>query len=84
MTFLCWLLMWFETILGLRVNMDKSKLIPLGSVKNAEDLASEIVCKVGNLPSTYLGMPLGAPFKSMVALDGVEERSHKRLAMWKR
>ena len=55
MTFLCWLLMWFETILGLRVNMDKSKLIPLGSVKNAEDLASEIVCKVGNLPSTYLG-----------------------------
>ena len=84
MAFLCWLLMWFETILGLRVNMDKSKLIPLGSVKNAEDLASEIVCKVGNLPSTYLGMPLGAPFKSMVAWDGVEERSHKRLAMWKR
>ncbi|KAL6331982.1 hypothetical protein AAG906_020335 [Vitis piasezkii] len=39
---------------------------------------------VGKLPSTYLGMPLGAPFKSVAAWDGIEERFRKKLAMWKR
>ena len=34
MMFLRWLLMWFEAISGLRVNMDKSELIPVGRVKN--------------------------------------------------
>ena len=36
------------------------------------------------LPTTYLGLPLGGPFNSLVAWDGVEERSRKRLALWKR
>ena len=49
-----------------------------------EELADEFSYKVGKLPSTYLGMPLGAPFKSVGAWDGVEERFRKRLAMWKR
>ena len=40
MTFLCRLLMWFEAISGLRVNLDKSELIPVGNVENVEDLAS--------------------------------------------
>ena len=38
---------------------------------------------MGSLPSTYLGVPLGAPFKSVVAWDGVEERFRKTLAMCK-
>ena len=36
-----------------------------------------------HLPSTYLGMSLGAPFKFVVAWDEVEERFPKILAMWK-
>ncbi|RVW49018.1 Transposon TX1 uncharacterized 149 kDa protein [Vitis vinifera] len=55
-----------------------------GSVENAEVLASELGCKVGSLPSTYLELPLGAPHKSVVVWDGVEERMRKRLALWKR
>ena len=39
---------------------------------------------MGTLPSTYLGLPLGAPLKSVVVWDGVEERMRKRLALWKR
>ena len=39
---------------------------------------------MGGLPSCYLGLPLGPPFKSKVVWDGVEERFRKRLAMWKR
>ena len=83
MMFLRWLLIWFEAISGLRVNMDKSELISVGGVKNVEDLASKFGCKVGSFLSTYLGILLGAPFKFVVAWDGIEERFRKRLAMWK-
>ena len=51
---------------------------------NIEDLALELRCKVDGLPFCYLGMPLGAPFKSVEVWDDVEERFQKRLAMWKR
>ncbi|RVW57726.1 hypothetical protein CK203_111692 [Vitis vinifera] len=37
--------------------------------------------RVGSLPSTYLGLPLSAPLKSVTVWDGVEERFRRRLAM---
>lgn len=83
-TFLSWLLMWFEVISGLSINLNKSELLPVGRVENVEVLASELGCKVGSLPSTYLGLPLGAPHKSVAVWDGVEERMRKKLALWKR
>ena len=67
MTYLCWTLMWFEVISGLRINLDKSELILVGCVENVEDLAAKLGCKVRSLPSSYLGLSLGAPFKSVVA-----------------
>ncbi|RVX09520.1 putative mitochondrial protein [Vitis vinifera] len=48
----------------LKINLYKSKLILVGEVLNVEEFASLLGCKVGKLPSTYLGLPLGAPFKS--------------------
>ncbi|RVW12371.1 putative ribonuclease H protein [Vitis vinifera] len=78
LTYLSWLLMWFEAASGLRINLDKSELIPVGRVENMDDLAWEFGCKVGSLPSTYLGMPLGASFKSTSVWDGVEERFLRR------
>ena len=76
--------MWFEAISGLRTNLEKNELIPVGRVENVEELVDEFNYKVGNLPSTYLRMPLGAPFKFVCAWDGIEERFRKKLAMWKR
>ena len=84
LTYLYWLLMWFEAMSGLRANLEKSELIPVGRVENVEELADEFGYKVGNFPSTYLGMPLGVPFKFVGVWDGIEERFRKRLAMWKR
>ncbi|RVW52803.1 hypothetical protein CK203_076616 [Vitis vinifera] len=40
-------------------------------VENVEELADEFGYKVRKLPSTYLGMPLGAPFK-MCCKRGME------------
>ncbi|RVW89121.1 hypothetical protein CK203_040202 [Vitis vinifera] len=62
---------------GLRINLEKSELIPVGRVENIDDLALKFDCRVGSLPSTYLGLPLGAPFKSISVWDGVEEHSVK-------
>ena len=50
---------------------------------NVEELVAKRGCKVGSLPFTYLGMPLDAPFKFVVAWDKVKERFGKRLVMWK-
>ncbi|RVW23505.1 Transposon TX1 uncharacterized 149 kDa protein [Vitis vinifera] len=84
LAFLSWLLMWFEAISGLRINLNKSEILLVDRVENAELLAAELGCKVGSLPSTYLGLPLGASHKSVKVWDGVEERMRKKLALWKR
>ena len=76
--------MWFEAISGLRIGLDKSEILLVGRVENLEVLALEFGYKAGVLPSTYLGLPLGAPHKFVAVWDGVEERLRKKLAMWKR
>ena len=76
--------MWFEATSGLRINLEKSELIPVRRVEIMDDLAWDFGCNLGSLPTTYLGMPLGAPFKSITVWDGVEECFQRRLIMWKR
>ncbi|RVW34350.1 Transposon TX1 uncharacterized 149 kDa protein [Vitis vinifera] len=61
-----------------------SEIIPVGEVDDIEELAVELGCRVGSLPSQYLGLPLGAPNKASSVWDGVEERVRRRLALWKR
>ena len=76
--------MWFEAISGLRINLDKIEILPVGRVENLGELALELGCKVGALPSSYLRLPLAALHKYVVVWDEVEERFWKILAMWKR
>ena len=54
-TYLSWLLMWFKAISGLKINLDKSELISIGRMSNVMELAGIFGCKVGVLPTTYLG-----------------------------
>lgn len=53
-----------EAVIGLKVNLCKSKVVPTGNVGNMVDLAGILGCKVGNLPMAYLGMPFGVSFKA--------------------
>ncbi|RVX18439.1 putative mitochondrial protein [Vitis vinifera] len=80
---LSWILFWFEAASGLKINLGKSEIIPMGEVEDIEELAVEIGDRVGSLPSQYLGLPLGAPNKASSVWDGVEERMRRRLALWK-
>ena len=41
LTYLSWLLMWFEAVSGLRINLEKSELILVGRVENIDDLAMD-------------------------------------------
>ena len=52
-------LIFFEAITGLKVNVGKSEIVPAGEVGNLGALARILCCKVGRLPMSYLGMPLG-------------------------
>ncbi|RVX06497.1 putative ribonuclease H protein [Vitis vinifera] len=74
LTHLSWILIWFEAASGLRINLAKSEIIPVGEVVEMEELAVELGCRVGSLPSQYLGLPLGAPNRAPYMWDGVEER----------
>ncbi|RVW42485.1 LINE-1 reverse transcriptase-like [Vitis vinifera] len=58
----------------------ESVLIPVGEVEEIEEMAVELGCKVGSLPTVYLGLPLGAHHKAISMWDGVEERMRRRLA----
>ena len=39
---LSWILLWFEACLGLKINLNKSELIPVGAVENMDALAAEL------------------------------------------
>ena len=52
MVFLSWILLCFEALSCLRVNMEKSAILPVGEVENIDQLACELGCRVGSLPST--------------------------------
>jgi hypothetical protein len=74
----------FEAISGLKVNLQKSELLAVGEVPYIEGLANILGCNISSLPLHYLGLPLGAPFKSKAIWDEVIEKMEKRLASWKK
>ncbi|RVW27722.1 Transposon TX1 uncharacterized 149 kDa protein [Vitis vinifera] len=78
LTSLSWILAWFEAAFGLRINIAKSKVILIREVEDIDELAVELGCRVGSLPTVYLGLPLGANHKASSMWDGVEERMRRR------
>ena len=57
--YLSWVFLWFEAISGLKVNRDKSEVIPVGRVESLKNIVLVLGCRIRKLPS-YLGLPLGA------------------------
>ena len=77
-------LIFFKDITGLRFNGGKSEIVPMGDVGNLNVLARVLCCKVGSLPMTYLGMPLGAHYKDSSIWNPIIKKMERRLSGWKR
>lgn len=64
--------MWFEVISNLKINVDKTKVIPIEEVANMEELALVLGYRIGKLLCTYLDLALGTSYKSMRVWDTME------------
>jgi hypothetical protein len=78
------LLVCFEAVSGLKVNLFKSDLIPVGSLDGVNQLAGLLGCGISSLPLRYLGLQLGASFKLKSMWMELEDLMARRLAPWKR
>ena len=74
------MLIWFQAVSGLRVNLAKSSILPVGQVNNIHLLLG---CNIDSFPTSYLGLPLGAKFKEKVIWDPLFLKFKKRLSGWK-
>lgn len=54
----------FEALSSLKVNFAKNEIFKVGDVDDIQALANILGCKVGVWPTSYLGLPLAAKFKS--------------------
>ena len=74
------ILIWFEAVSGLKINLGKSELVPVGVVHNIDLLLNVLGCKQGSLPMKYLGLPLGANFKEKTIWNPIMEKMERKLA----
>ena len=74
----------FEKVSGLRTNLGKSELVPIGVVHNMNVLVGMLVCRQSFLPLRYLGLLLEARFKELSIWNPILEKMERRLAGWKR
>jgi hypothetical protein len=77
------LLLCFEAVLELKINLSKSVNVPIGEVGDMKGLSSILGCGVESLPLTYFGFPLGAPYKNPLIWNTVIEKMESKLAGWK-
>ena len=64
--------------------MHKSEMVPIGEVADVHALAEILGCKVGTLPMSYLGMPLGASHNSPSIWNPILEKFERKLARRKK
>jgi exonuclease III len=78
------ILLCFEAVSGLKVNLGKSEMVAVGDVGNIGTLAAFLGCRVAGLPMKYLGLLLGAAYKAASIWNEVIEKMERRLAGWKK
>ena len=69
---------------GLKINVLKIEMVPIGEVNNVHALAEILGCRIGTLPMTHLGMPLGASHKSPTIWNPILEKIEWKLVGWKK
>jgi hypothetical protein len=79
-----WILLCFENLSGLKINFDKSEMVPLNLThEEGQVLATQLGCKVVGLPITYLGVPLHWKKIQVSCWESLIDKIDKRLQGWK-
>ena len=73
----------FEEMSGLKINLGKSKLVPIRDVPDLHELVEILGCRESALSLKYLGLPLGATFKDKTIWNSILKKMERRLAGWK-
>lgn len=71
----------FEAVYGLHINWGKSFIYPINDVPQLDNLIEKLGGRIGNPPTTYLGMPLVAESKSNGIWNGVVGKCKKKLTI---
>ena len=74
----------FQVVIGSKVNVNKSEMIPIGAVDNVHALAEILGCRVGTLPKSYFGLPFGGPHKSTSIWNPILEKTERKLVGWQK
>jgi hypothetical protein len=71
----------FSLSTGLKINYNKSQLIPINVPHDqVQNLADSIGCQVGVLPFTYLGLPVGTTKPTIAGLSPLVCRLERKLS----
>ncbi|GKC97240.1 RNA-directed DNA polymerase, eukaryota, reverse transcriptase zinc-binding domain protein [Tanacetum coccineum] len=69
---------------GLKINVSKSNIYGLGvSTNDIENLARDTGCGSGNIPFSYLGLPLGVNMNLISNWQPLIDRFRAKLSSWK-
>ena len=74
----------FEAVLGLKINLTKSKPLPVGAMEDVEGLARILGSRASPMPMKYMCLPLGASFKAKSIQDGIIKKMEHCLVGCKR
>jgi len=74
----------FKVVLGLKINLLKLELVPIGNVPNMTKLVEILGCQQSSLPLKYLGLLLDASYKEETIWNPILEKMEHCLAGWKR
>lgn len=77
-------LMCFQLVSGIKINLKKTELVRFGNTSNENHLASIMGCKTAKLPIIYLGIPLGSKYKDSCTWELVIDSIESQFAGWKR
>uniref|UniRef100_A0A7N2MCK6 THH1/TOM1/TOM3 domain-containing protein n=1 Tax=Quercus lobata TaxID=97700 RepID=A0A7N2MCK6_QUELO len=72
-----------EVVYGVKINMGKFELVPVGVVPNIANMVNVLGCKQGSFPMKYLGLLLGANVRDFSIWNPIIEKMERRLAGWK-
>lgn len=78
------ILLCFQVVFGLNINLNKSELVEIGNSVNGQLLAQVLDCKISQLLIMYLGIPLEAKYKDGRRWESIIDTVDNALACWKR